>query len=242
MKKIVMLLLAMALSMSIMAEEVLFGFRLVPPYVMKSADGVYSGIEYEIIKESLAAKGHTLKPVDFPFARLISTVTAKGVQGAAPILPSHNTGAFLSNSYITYNNVAMGLAKSNLTIKTIQDLKGLGVIAFQTAGAVLGPDFAAVVAGNSKYVESADQITQIRTLFAGRVDVAIGEARILNWFVKDPNTGVDSSMPTQQFRIFNPTTYRAAFWNERIASDFNAGLEIIKANGVYDKILLKYTK
>lgn len=242
MKRVLVIALALLCLGSLAAEEISFGFRLVPPYAMKDKDGKFSGIEYELVVAALAVKGHTVKPSDYPFARLINTITTKGVQGAAPILPSHNTGAVLSDSYITYNNVALTLRKKNFAFKSPAELKGLGVIAFQTAKTVLGPEFAAAMEGNAKYVEEAQQIVQIKTLFAERVDVAIGESRILAWFVKDPETGVDASIPTQEFRIFNPTNYSAAFLDPKIAADFNEGLKAIKANGTYDKIIAKYTK
>jgi len=242
MKRIVTIAVVLACVLSLGAEEINFGFRPIPPYVMKDKNGVFSGIEYDIVIAALAVKGHTVKPSDYPLARLVATIKAKSIQGAAPILPSHDTGATLSDSYLTYNNVALALKKKNYAFKSAADLKGLGVIAFQTARAVLGPDFASAMEGNSKYVEEGQQVVQIKTLFAERVDVAIGESRILAWFIKAPETGVDSATPVQEFRIFNPTYYCAAFTDPKLAADFNAGLKAIKANGTFDKIIAKYTK
>jgi polar amino acid transport system substrate-binding protein len=177
-----------------------------------------------------------------PLARLIATFNEGGVKGAATMLASTATTGTVSASYITFNTVAMVLKSSGLKIEKIADLKGLGIVAFQTAAKVLGADFAAAVEGNPKYVEEAAQITQIRMLVGKRVDVVIGESRILNYFLKSPETGVDSATPVVEFRIFNPTNYSAAFANPKHAEDFNAGLAEIKRNGTYDAIMAKYTK
>lgn len=224
------------------ADEITFAFRPVPPYVMVDSAGKYSGIEYDLIVAALAAKGHTVKPQTMPQARLVDTFKAGGVQAAAPVLPSTASGGTLSDSYITYNNVAMALKSSGLSIGSLADLKGLSIVAFQTANKALGPDFAAVVQGNPKYVEEAAQVTQIRLLVGKRVDVVIGESRILNYFLRSPDTGVDPGTAVVEFKIFPPTAYRVAFANAKYAADFNAGLAAIKANGTYDAIIAKYMK
>jgi polar amino acid transport system substrate-binding protein len=245
MKKVSALWLALffvAAASNLGADEILFGFRPVPPYVIEAEGKALSGMEYDIIVAALAVKGHTVKPQLFPLARLIETFKAGTIQGAAPILPSQGTGGTLSDVYLVYNNVALALKSKNLKIKTIADLKGLSVIAFQRATIVLGPDFAKAMEGNKSYLEEAAQVTQIRLVFAGRSDVAIGETRILRYFIKAPETNVDASVPIEEFRIFPPTEYRVAFANPKHAADFNEGLAVIKKNGTYDAIIAKYSK
>jgi len=241
MRKCISIFLVAAACAALAAEDISFGFRPMPPYVMIDKDGHYSGLEYEIIEAALRIKGHTLKPSDYPLARLVATIKNKAVRGAAPILPSHDTGAFLSEPYITYNNVAMALARNKYNLQSPSDLKGKSVIAFQTAKNVLGPEFAKAMEGDTKYREDALQVVQIRLLFAGRVDVAIGESRILNWFIRSKETEVDHSIPVSEFRIFKPTNYCAAFTDARLAEDFNEGLKTIMSNGTYDRIMAKYS-
>ncbi len=223
------------------SDEISLGLRTVPPYVMQDSAGKLSGLEYEIIAAALAVKGHTVKVEIFPLARVIESIKAGSIQAGAPLLPSHNTGRILSDVYITYNNIALGLKSKNFKIAKISDLKGMGVVAFQRATVVLGTDFEAAMAGNANYSEESNQALQIKMLFGGRVDFAIGEARILKYFIFDPATGVDSKIPVTEFRIFPPTEYRVAFVNQKYATDFNEGLAAIKANGTYDKLLSKYS-
>jgi len=229
-------------SASLWSQDVKFAFRPVPPYVMADAANNVSGLEYEIIVAAFQASGHKVIPVLMPLARVVQTFKDGGVDAAAPILPSTNSGGTLTEVYLVYNNVALGLKSKNLKIASIADLKGRAVVAFQTATKALGPDFAAAVEGNPKYAEEADQVTQIRLLFGGRVDLAVGESRILAYFAKAPATNVDSSIATEEFRIFPPTNYRVACKDPKIAADFNAGLASIKKNGTYDAIVAKYSK
>ncbi len=106
----------------------------------------------------------------------------------------------------------------------------------------MGADFAAAVEGNPKYEEESARITQIRMLMGKRVDVVIGESRILNYFLKAPETGVDASALAVEFRIFSPTNYCVALANPKHAEDFDAGLAQINANGTYDSSMKKYVK
>lgn len=211
-----------------------------PPYVMVDDKGRYSGMEYEIVSAALEAKGHRLRPTLYPLARLVETLKSREIQGAAPILASHRTGAFLSMPYIAYDNVALVLASSGLDLASIGDLRGHSVMAFQTARSVLGPAFAAATEGNPLYLEEARQVVQVKALFAGRTEIVIGDERILRWYIRDPATGVDRNRAVKEFRLFPPTRYSAAFLDPRLARDFDEGLGIIMRNGVYDRIMARY--
>jgi polar amino acid transport system substrate-binding protein len=235
-------LFALAFSMVAGAEEIKIGVRPVPPYVMQDKSGSFSGLEYEIIASALAVKGHTLKPSAYPLNRLAQAFKDKEVAAAAPLLPSSNAGGTLSDVYLVYTNIAMALKSSGLDLKSPADLKGHSVIAFPNAKVALGADFAAAIEGNPKYTEDPQQVTQIRLLFAKRVEVAVGEERILNYFIRDPSTGVDTSVPVSAFKLFGQTAYRVAFQDPKLAADFNEGLKTIKSNGSYDKLIQKYSK
>jgi len=239
MRRLVLSVLLLALIAVLNADEIRIAFALVPPYVMQDADNSFSGLEYEIVKAALAAKGHMLKPVVYPLARLIETVKIGQVDAAARILPSHETGRHLSDVYIYFSNVAIGLQRKNLAIASISDLSGTRMVAFQRATLALGPEFLAATKA-SEYTEVANQTVQILMLFNDRVDLAIGDSKILHYLIRDPKTGVDGSTPVVEHRIFPETPYRVAFVNQRYMQDFNAGLAIIKANGVYDAISAKY--
>jgi polar amino acid transport system substrate-binding protein len=222
------------------ADEIVVGLRAVAPYVVVSPTGAVSGLEYDIIREALAARGHVLRPVLLPLARLVATFRDGGVAAAAPILASHQSGGYLSHSYLTYHNVVMSLASTPLALKSVQDLQGLSLVAFQTARTVLGPEFAAAVAGNPRYREEAQQVTQIRLLFSGRVQAVVGEQKILQALIAAPGSGVDATQATTVYPLFPPTQYCVAFHDAQQAADFDAGLDAIRADGTYARLLARY--
>lgn len=225
---------------SISATELVVALRPIAPYVMVDAQGRVSGLEYEILQAAFATRGYTVRPVLMPLARLVETFKSRKVDAAAPVLASHNAGGTLSDSYLTYRNVAATLRDSPLPLKTVSDLRGLTIAAFQTATKVLGPEFARAVAGNPLYVEEAQQVTQVRLLFSGRVQVIIGDSRILQSLARAPESDLRRSGELLEYPLFAPTLYSVAFQDPQRAAEFNAGLALIKANGVYARLLSKY--
>lgn len=240
MRSLAAILIACICPLSLVAEEIDFAFRPVPPYVMVDAEGRYSGIEFEIIAAALAAGGHAVRPTALPLARLVGSFNAKAVPAAAPLLPGTATAGNLTEVYLEYQNVAIALKTSGIRIDSLSDLRGRSIASFQTATKVLGPEYAAVVAGNPNYAETADQILQVRQLFAGRVDLIVGDSRILRYYVRTTVPGPDPAARIAEFQLFPPTRYRAGFADPRLAADFNAGLAAIRKNGTYAAIRARY--
>lgn len=225
---------------SLSADDVVFGVRPVAPYVVAGPGGQFSGLEYEILAAALEVRGHRVRPTPMPLARLLQSFRTGLLPAAAPVLARHNTGGILSAPYLTYKNIALALASSKLHLPTVGALKGLSIAAFQTAKNVLGPEFTAAVEGNRDYVEEAQQITQIRLLFSGRVEVIVGDSRILHQLIRSPEAAIDTSQPTVEYDLFAPTPYSAAFWDPGLAQDFDLGLATLQATGAYQKILDRY--
>ncbi|HYE00933.1 MAG TPA: transporter substrate-binding domain-containing protein [Alphaproteobacteria bacterium] len=222
------------------AEEIPFGLRRVAPYVYDLPDGRPAGLEYDILAAALAVRGHTMRPLYYPFGRLGRSFVAGQVEAAAPISPSFDVGGHLSEPYLTYHNVAVSLASRGLRIDSVADLARLRVVAFQNASVVLGPDFAKAVAAAPGYEERADQLIQVRLLYAGRVDVIVGERAILAALAASPELIADGRQPVSLHAIFPPTPYRAVFREARLRDDFDAGLKAIRADGTYDALVARH--
>lgn len=220
--------------------EISVGFRPVSPYVVEGLQGQVFGLEYEIVTAAFAAKGYKVKPVLLPFARLVETFAAGNLDAAAPMQAGFQAGGFLSEAYIEYHNVAVALASRKIDIAKVEDLANYSLAAFQRAPLTLGERYAVMAASHPRYQELAQQSVTVKQLFAGRVDVIIGERRILRALIRDPATGVDPRIAIREFAIFAPNRYRVAARNESVARDFDAGLALIKANGSYAAIVAKY--
>jgi len=147
---------------------------------------------------------------------------------------------YFSEPYLTYQNVAMSLAHRKLPIKRIEDLGNYSVAAFQNASVILGERFKAMASRHPNYKEYPEQIIQNNLLFNERVDVIVGDRRVLHYLTGLLDHRVDASKPVTIHAVFPPSPRKAVFKDAALRDQFNSGLKTIQANGVYDAILKKY--
>ncbi len=234
------ILATLSMSQSVLAKELKIAIGLsLPPYFI---EGKAEGMEFEVIQQALAVKGHTFKPEYLPFARVTKAIEDKQVDGAATIREDSGIKTNYSSEHITYQNFAITLKEKNLKIDSIADLNGKSIAAFQNAKKYLGPDFAKMADANKAYVEHATQQTQNKLLFSGRVDVVVGDKNIFNYFTPQISKEVSTDKELVFHPIFPATQYKMGFTDAQIRDDFNEGLKQIKANGAYQKIIEKYSK
>ncbi|WP_119677810.1 substrate-binding periplasmic protein [Indioceanicola profundi] len=217
-----------------------FGFRPADPLLMVGQDGKLSGLEYEIIVAAMAVPGHQVLPYLGPNARLTQALFRAAVDAIAPAVALGNTQFTLSDSYLTYSNVAISLARRGLSINSPADLAGYRISAFQRARQALGPDFAKAVVESDDYREEGQQHRQALALLHGRADVIVGDRRILLHYARLSmlEAGIWEEMAVHP--IFPISEYAAAFREAAIAADFNRGLAAIRADGTYGSILERY--
>ncbi len=231
------ILCILGLSVTVQAREVtlLAGLSL-PPYIIQDSN---TGMEYDVIKEALAVKGHTLKMKYVPFVRVV--VDYKKYDGAVTINESSGVEGHYSDVVMTYQNYAISLKAKNIQINGISDLSDKRVIAFQNATKYLGPEFKATVSGNSEYKEQGRQILQVKMLYAGRTDVIVTDVNIFKYYRKQV-TDMDTDVPITFHEIFPATDYKALFNDSDLRDTFNQGLAELKASGRYDAIKNSYIK
>ena len=111
---------------------------------------------------------------------------------------------------------------------------------FQNASVILGPHYKDVVAHHKDYKEYSYQLIQDNLLYTGRVDVVIGDRLIFRYFSSHMIEPIDASQPVTFHTIFPPNPRKAAFRTAELRDRFDAGLKIIRSNGIYDAILKKY--
>jgi polar amino acid transport system substrate-binding protein len=208
-----------------------------PPYVMEAGE---AGLEVEIAEQALAAVGLKMRALQLPPSRGLLAFRA----GQLDILLTVDEGVgsigFLSEPYVTNYNVAISLAANQLQIRKMEDLADYSVAAFQNASMLLGDRFRSVIAAHKRYSEHPQQVTQNNLLYAERVDVIVGDRRILHYLLQDMDPKLDRRKPITVHSIFPPSPRKAVFKDAALRDQFNAGLKIIQGNGTYDAILKKY--
>lgn len=230
---VLMLILVLpGLPANVRGEVVRFGLREAAPMVEMQPDGQLSGLEYEIIQAVMQAAGMELLPYLGSNARLAVAADGKAVEAFAPVVGQPPDGITLTDSYLTYQNVAMSLRERRIKLERMADLGRYRVLAFQRATQTLGPEFAAAVAGCPFYREEPKQALQAAGLLYERYDVLIADARILRHHL--------GPTPVTEHRLFAPSPYSAGFRDPAQAARFNEGLRRIKADGTYAAILARY--
>lgn len=220
-----------------------FGDRI-PPFCFPETN---SGIELEVIGEALAVRGHVLKPVYFPIARVPQEFKA-GIVDAAMTdggqdLTSY--GAFYGDSAVVYDNVFITLAERKLNIRQPADLAGLTVISFSGAEKRY-PQWLDAVVKAGHFAAQNNQALQVKTLEMGRYDVVLSDRTIFKYFTQQQAQVQGHPLkPTvvHAFTTVNPQDYRPLFRDRQVRDDFNVGLKKLKASGrfqaIYDKYLIR---
>ena len=232
------LLGVMSLAPGVMAEPLRIGFGThKPPYIFEHEA---RGLEYDIVAAAIAAAGFTLEAHYAPMERLHLALRRGDLDGIATTNAQSGIQAFYSTPYIHYHNAAVALTTRNYRIDSIADLANYSISTFQRARFLLGPEFQAMAEANPRYREEAQQINRNRLLYSGRVDVVVGDSRILRYFNREVAGQVDTSQPLTWYMLLPATPYSVGFRLEAQRERFNQGLEAIRANGEYLRIEQRY--
>lgn len=230
--------LLVLLAPAVMAEPLHIGFGThKPPYIY---EGEARGLDYELVAAAVRAAGYELEAHYAPMERLHLALRRGDLDGIATTNPNSGIGAYYSATYIYYHNVALALTARGYRITSIAELGKHSISTFQRARFLLGPEFQAMAAGNSRYREEAQQLNRNRLLYSGRVEVVVGDPRIMRYFNHEVADQVDTSQPVTQYMLFPPTAYSVGFRQQEQRERFDRGLAAIRASGEYLEIEQRY--
>ncbi len=210
----------------------------IPPYVIREEG---RGIEYDILKETLALAGHEMIPRYVPLARTLADLQTFQVDGIMSTGLKNLPGCY-TDSHITYWNYAITLKSNNLQISSIADLSDKSIMAFQNAKNYLGEEYRNMALNNGQYSEIGDQRSQNKLLFLNRIEVVVGDQYIFQWFSKDPEvTKFTGPAPEVTYHeIFPPSHFQSVFRSQDICDGFNIALKELRASDRYDEIVSSY--
>lgn len=210
-----------------------------PPYIMGPGQG---GIEYEIAEKALEAGGYRMTAQHLPPARALALLRVGKLDAMLTVDEGIGGNNFFSDPYMHYQNVATTLASRGIHLRGIADLDQYSVAAFQNASLILGPEFKALAERHRDYKEHSQQITQNRLLYAGRVDVVVGDRLIFQYLNRQVDASIDTTQPVTYHMIFRPSPRKAVFRDKALRNAFNAGLKTIRKNGTIAAIYKKYNE
>jgi polar amino acid transport system substrate-binding protein len=225
-------------SLMVVAAPLRFGFGThKPPYVF---EGEPRGLEYEIVTAAAANAGLHIEVLYAPMERLHLLLRRGKIDAITTTNENSGVRGFYSEPYIRYQNVAVALRKNGYKIERIADLAEHSLSAFQRARFLLGSEYAQMVERHPRYREEANQIARNRLLYSGRVDVVVGDIRILRYFNREVGDQVDVSQPLTIYPLFAPTPYSVGFLSASLRDRFDKGLATLHASGQYLAIERKY--
>lgn len=226
------------LSTWVQAETLHVGFGTdKPPYVY---EGEPRGLEYELVNRAASNADFAVDAYYAPLERLHLMLRRGEIDAIATTHERSGVDAFYSDVYIHYHNVAVALARRGYRIERIADLERYSISAFQRARWLLGEEFQRVAERNPYYREEALQINRNRLLYSGRVDVVVGDKRIIRNFDAEVADQVDVNQPLIWYDIFPPTPYRMGFRLDAQRRRFDLGLRQLRKSGEYAAITQRY--
>lgn len=211
-----------------------------PPMVY--SDG--SGREAEIVTSVMAHCGHEVEFVVQPFTRHWASFEA-GTGDAVMTVPVGMPMAGTQGApYISYQNGVSFLAESGSDYSALGDLAGLSIAAFEGASGIL-PGLSDAQGSFGSYREMADQETQSKLLFGGRVDGILGDGMLFAAYAASlreagASAGVDASQELEFRAIFEPSNYAMNFRDAAMSADFDRCFSELDADGTIAAINVKW--
>ncbi|MDO6427709.1 transporter substrate-binding domain-containing protein [Thalassotalea sp. 1_MG-2023] len=201
------------------------------PWAYYDEEKGITGIDVEIIERIMTDLGFQTEFHLLAYNRLMEQFNHGKYDMASPAAFKFKNGT-LSEEYLPFEDVAVSLTKQSFKINKIDDLIGKRVIAYQHATSVLGNKFAQI-ASQISYEEMGLREVQVKLLVNNRVDVVIGERRVLQFIINKLFPNEDITI----HRIFPVVNYANVFREPELATRFNKALRKLKNSGEYEKIL-----
>jgi polar amino acid transport system substrate-binding protein len=223
------------ISCSLSATEPLrIGLHLSAPWSFYNAHGQLDGIEYQIVSRVFSRAGYQVNYELYGYSRLLKQFNDKKLDCASPVAVQV-AGASYTEPYLPFQDVAISKRDAGLSINSLNDLAGKRIVAYQQAGQVLGEDFNKAIAG-ANYLELAERELQLNLLFSDRVQLVVGERRVLHYLA----ARLAPHYNLQEHYLFAEKAYPAACWQLQLTQTFNQGLAQLQQSGELQQILQQY--
>lgn len=210
----------------------------IPPYIFSDSD---TGIQLDIVRESLIIAGHSLKVLYTSNNRGLSTLKTKKADGMINV-PAGNSDLYYSESTIEYQNGVIALKKRNLELTQISDLRRYRVVGFQNASNYFGEAFKTMTQQNSRYDEVVNQLAQLNMLFKRRCDLIVMDHRIFNHYLNTHKEELGFEQKTVFYELLPPSPRYVAFHDKALRDSFNKGLTQLKESGRHQVIIDSYLR
>ena len=231
------LLVLLLVGMPALAAEKVLVTNEWPPYVGASLKN--KGFTVEILEAAFAQAGYNTEIRLLPWSEAVGQTEAGTYDAVfnAYYSKDREKSFFYSDFYTNSLVVIFKPKGSPLTYETLEDLKPYSIGCPQ--GYVISPAFDA--ATSLKKVPLADEEACLKQLAAGEVDLAVVDLAVAQYLMETSLPEISGSVEW----IEPPIAIHPVFIlfpkqkpeSEGLRNAFNRGLERIKADGTYDRIM-----
>ncbi|MDP5150675.1 transporter substrate-binding domain-containing protein [Rheinheimera baltica] len=223
------------LATSVKAAEILrVGLHLSAPWSFYNDAGALDGIEYQLMSRIFSQAGYQVEFELHSYSRLLKQFSDHKLDCISPAAVDI-AGAIYTQPYLPFKDVAISLQQAAITLNSVSDLSGKRIVAYQQAEKILGQNYQHAIS-EASYLELAERKLQLELLFSHRVDLVIGEQRVLHYLANK----VAPQQPLETHYLFNEALYPAACWQAEWVTVFNRGLAQLQQSGKLKQLLLQY--
>ncbi|MCP4574888.1 MAG: amino acid ABC transporter substrate-binding protein [Deltaproteobacteria bacterium] len=200
------------------------------------------GYTVEIIREALKRVGYGLKTVWLPWKRAQADAARGDYDGlgASYYNEERATKFAYSNPISTTDVVFFKRTEDNIKYSKLEDLKPYKI------GTGLGYGYPEkfIKADYLEKIEAYELKTNITRLLHKRIDLIIGSRKAILFYLKQKYPDKMNSLeilgdPLETLSLYVPFSKMTPNYKQKV-EDFNRGLEMIKEDGTYQKIMEKY--
>lgn len=209
-----------------------------PPFVYSDHVG---GLEIELITAIIKQMGYEIDADFIPNARGYQYLAQQRIDLYTTLTEQSKGHAYLTKPYIDFENVLISKPQHQ-TVQSFDELANTRLTAFQNAKFFI-PEIAAIKDKTALYFETAAQRTQVLLLYRDRVDFVFSERRVFEHYYKQAIA--EGDLPPEGFvykihNVIEPTHYSAGLNDPKLRDEFNDALDVIIADGTYQRIMDKY--
>lgn len=143
---------------------------------------------------------------------------------------------------MSFHNIIVTKKVEDITINSLDDLKGLSIVTWEGASRDLGQEFADAVKNNDNYREIGNQHEQGSIFFQGGSQAIVIDKTIFEWWLKEYKGIFNTDQEFVYHDLFPEITrFYVGFKSKQQRDLFNKGLSQIKQNSIYQTVYSHYT-
>ncbi|HEY9100701.1 substrate-binding periplasmic protein [Chitinimonas sp.] len=233
---LILALLGLFCPMVQAAKQVTFVSTDYPPYF--SGKLAEEGTVAAVSRAAFKAAGYDLKLVFRPWARLLQEVQAGKYDGVVAVWYQADRERYLAYS-APLLDTHIGFYGRREQALDVGNLQGLQTRLIGTVRGYANPP--AFEAAGLRTEEAVDDLTNLRKLDAGRLDLVLIDRAVGNWLLRNDLPAAMARVTWLEPPVLTMPLYLGIAKQkpgyQKLLTDFNQGMAEIRRNGEYDRIM-----